>query len=250
MEALPMNKKIILPVLLLIGAFSALLVKTYVFNDFYYVGTIEATRIDLSSRLPSNIEKYFFEEGDQVKKGDVLVSLDCKDIEIVKNFATKNFDRAQKLLKGGALPQEAFDLNLKNKQDADLKWSWCQIVSPIEGTILTEFMDEKEWVVPGTKLISLADLENTWAYIYVEQPMLSQLKLGEKVEGFIPELSDQKFSGTIIKINSEAEFTPKNVQTREERSRLVFGIKIQFENKDQVLKPGMSIEVRLPEHEG
>ena len=153
-------------------------------------------------------------------------------------------------MKSGGLPKEAFDLSLKNKQEADLKWSWCEITSPIDGRILTNFMDNNEWVMPGMKLVSVADLSHVWAYIYVEQPMLSQLKLGMSVEGSIPELAQGTFSGKIIKINDEAEFTPKNVQTREERSRLVFGIKIQFENKEQVLKPGMSIEVRLPEDQG
>ena len=67
--------------------------------------------------------------------------------------------------------------------------------------------------------------------------------------GYLPELGDRKFEGIIVKINDEAEFTPKNVQTRTERERLVFGVKISFKetNADEILKPGMTIEVQLPE---
>ncbi|MCR9204089.1 MAG: efflux RND transporter periplasmic adaptor subunit [Halobacteriovoraceae bacterium] len=240
-----MNKKALIGVGIIL-VIAAIFIRKYYFTEFNYVGTVEATRIDLSSRLAANIEKYNFQEGDLVKENDLLVTLDCKDIGISRDYATKTYDRSEKLLKSGSLPKEAFDLVLKNKQEIDLKWSWCKISSPIAGTILTNFMDDKEWVVPGTKLTSISDLTNIWTYIYVEQPMLSQLEIGTEVEGFIPELSEKKFQGKIIKINSEAEFTPKNVQTREERSRLVFGIKIQFENRNKVLKPGMSIEVKLP----
>jgi len=57
----------------------------------------------------------------------------------------------------------------------------------------------------------------------------------------------RKLTGRVTHINSEAEFTPKNVQTRQERTRLVFGVKISFDNKDGLLKPGMTIEMDLPD---
>ncbi|MCB0415642.1 MAG: efflux RND transporter periplasmic adaptor subunit [Bdellovibrionales bacterium] len=244
-----MNKKIIIAVGAVIGVVAIFSVKKYFFTKFYYVGTVEATRIDLSSRLASNIKNYSFQEGDSVKAGEGLVQLDCRDIEIVRDYTQSFFDRSQRLLKSGSIPREAYDLALKNKQEADLKWSWCEISSPISGTVLTRFMDEGEWVLPGTKLVSVANLKSVWAYIYVEQPMLSSLQIGMNVKGIIPDLPEKSFSGKIIKINSEAEFTPKNVQTREERSRLVFGVKIQFENEDQTLKPGMSIEVHFSDRQ-
>jgi HlyD family secretion protein len=64
----------------------------------------------------------------------------------------------------------------------------------------------------------------------------------------LPELNNREFDGKIIKINDEAEFTPKNVQTRSERERLVFGVKVSFlgANDQEILKPGMTIEVKLP----
>ncbi len=63
--------------------------------------------------------------------------------------------------------------------------------------------------------------------------------------GFLPELNMRRFEGKISYVSDAAEFTPKNVQTREERTRLVFGIKITFSNPDELLKPGMSIEIKL-----
>ena len=66
------------------------------------------------------------------------------------------------------------------------------------------------------------------------------------VTGILPEVRGRVLKGTVARIREEAEFTPKNVQTREERTRLVYGVKIAFPNPDGLLKPGMTIEVRLP----
>jgi len=66
------------------------------------------------------------------------------------------------------------------------------------------------------------------------------------VKALAPELGMREFKGVITVINDKAEFTPKNVQTRKERTRLVFGVKITFQNPDRILKPGMTLEVSLP----
>lgn len=242
-----MKVKIILAVVVFSFVLGALLVKRYLENDFYYAGAIEVTRIDLSSRLATSVGKIYFSEGDKVKKGSLLVDLNCEDIKIAQKFVYSKYERAKKLFKSGSLPQEKFDEVKNNIDNIDLKLSWCSVSAPIDGTILTQYKDENEWVNPGEKLLALANLKESWAYIYVEQPLISKISLGLKINGIIPELGNKVFEGRIVRINSEAEFTPKNVQTRKERSRLVFGVKILFSNEDEMLKPGMSIEVKLPD---
>jgi HlyD family secretion protein len=97
--------------------------------------------------------------------------------------------------------------------------------------------------------MAMGDLANdVWAYVYVDQPLLVQLSLGQEVTGILPELNDKPIPGKIIHIKGEAEFTPKNVQTRKERTRLVYGIKVKFDNTEMLLKPGMPIEVRFDKH--
>jgi HlyD family secretion protein len=102
-------------------------------------------------------------------------------------------------------------------------------------------------VDPATRLFTLADLSQPYAYVYVPQPKIAGLSLGAKVTGYLPEMRMKEFAGTIVQIGDEAEFTPKNVQTRDERTRLVYAVKVEFANPQEVLKPGMSIEVKLPE---
>lgn len=119
---------------------------------------------------------------------------------------------------------------------------------PLDGKVLTRYHEPGEWMQPGTKILTLANIQDIWAFIYVPQPEVAKLSYGMKLKGYIPELNDRMFEGRIIKISDEAEFTPKNVQTREERQRLVYGIKVSFlgVNQDEILKPGMTIEVELP----
>lgn len=241
-----MNKKVIGAFIMVIFIVVGIFIKDHFDSKTKYIGTIETTRIDIPSRLATVISKFLVNEGDKVKQNDFLAELDCDDLNITNKVSTLDFERSEKLLKAGSMPREAFDLKWQKKQDSDLKLSWCKILTPIDGVVLTRYIDEKEWVMPGTKILSVADLSNAWAYIYLDQSKIAKIKLGMKIKGFIGQDSSKTyFEGKIIKINDEAEFTPKNVQTLDERSRLVFGVKINFDNNSGVLKPGMAIEVDL-----
>jgi HlyD family secretion protein len=160
-------------------------------------------------------------------------------------MASSDFVRAEELYKVGSMPKETYEHTKNKKDDAALKYSWCNITAPTKGIVLDTYKEMGEWVSPGVKLLTISDLSSVWAYVYVPQTMLAKLSLGMKVKAYLPELDMKEFDGAITKINSEAEFTPKNVQTREERTRLVYGIKITFQNDKEILKPGMSIEAKL-----
>jgi HlyD family secretion protein len=217
-------------------------------REFAYAGTLEATKVDLSSRLASTIAEVAVQEGDRVKAGQRLVGFLCDDTKVASDIADENFARNSRLFKAGTVSQEAMDLVKNRKDDADVRMSWCRVQSPIDGTVLSRYHEPGEWVAPGTKMLTLANIKNIWAYIYVPQPAVARLKPGQKLVGRLPEMPGRDFAGTILKINDEAEFTPKNVQTRGERERLVFGVKVSFlgVNDDETLKPGMTIEIELP----
>ncbi len=228
---------------------AALGLKFFVFSHaFLYAGTLEATKVDLSARLSSAIAEVKVQEGDHVAANQELVRLLCDDVKVAADLATTNFNRNERLFKGGTVSPENMDQIKNRKDDADVRLSWCSIQSPISGTVLSRYHEPGEWVVPGTKLLTLADIRNIWAYVYVPQPEVARLKPGEKLNAYLPELNRRLFVGHILKINDEAEFTPKNVQTEAERSRLVFGVKVSFQgvNDDEILKPGMTIEIELP----
>jgi HlyD family secretion protein len=243
-----MNKKKLIIILAVVIIGIGILVKiTFFPGDFRYAGTLEATKVDISAQVPSRIESVRVQEGDHISLDQDLVVLSCEDIKVAADLANQNFNRADRLLRGGSGSQETLDQMKNRKDDADVKVSWCQIKSPITGNVLNRYREPGELVMPGTKLLTLANVRDIWAYIYVPQPLMYKLKPGMQLKGFLPEMGDKLFIGKILKINDEAEFTPKNVQTRTERERLVFGVKVSFlgANEEEILKPGMTIEIDL-----
>ena len=232
---------------LLIAA--GVVVKFVIFRrEFLYAGTLEATKVDLSAQVASTIAAVEVREGDHVTDGQELVKLACEDVKVAADLTNENYVRNLRLFKAGSASQEVLDQMKNRKDDADVHVDWCTLHSPIHGTVLSRYHEPGEWVNPGIKLLTLANIQDIWAYIYVPQPEVSQLHPGMKLVGILSELGNREFEGKILKINDEAEFTPKNVQTRSERSRLVFGVKVSFleSNAQEILKPGMTIEIRLP----
>lgn len=214
-------------------------------GESIYVGTIEVTEVDVAPRVTSQIAERVRDEGDIVKQGDVLYRLTCEDIQVDADKSTKDYERAKKLLATGNMSPEQYDAYERDYKNWMWNIDWCTVRAPIDGTILTKFHEGGDYVYTGTKLMAMGDLTDVWAYVYVDQPLLVSLSIGQDVTGFLPELSDKSIAGKIIHIKDEAEFTPKNVQTRKERTRLVYGVKIRFDNSENLLKPGMPIEVRF-----
>jgi HlyD family secretion protein len=244
------SPKLLLAVVLLAGgvAAAAYWFLEYRFLPFRYAGTLEATKVDLSARLSAAIDQVRVQEGDRVTEGETVVVLDCEDYKIAARLAHENYDRGVQLSKSDLVSQETMDQLRNRKDDADTRVEWCSIVSPVNGKVLSRYHEPGEWMNPGTKILTVANIRDIWAYIYVPQPWVARLSAGMKVKGYLPELNNREFDGSIMKINDEAEFTPKNVQTQAERERLVFGVKVSFRdsNAEEILKPGMTIEVVLP----
>lgn len=242
-----MKKKIIVgAVLTLLLAGGAWRFYQHTIMQNVYSGTVEATTVDISSQVSSKIEEYVAKEGQEVEASRLLVRLSCEDIKISHAQAERDWNRSQKLRKEGSLSQENYEHALSRYEDLKVKKSWCEISSPLRGTVLYTFKEKGELVLPGQKLLSIADLTDLWSYIYVAASQMKQVQLGQELEAYLPQL-DEKITVKVIHINAQAEFTPKNIQTREERERLVYGVKVSFSNKDKKIYPGMHLEVKIHE---
>lgn len=123
------------------------------------------------------------------------------------------------------------------------------ILNPINGSVLAKYAEAGEVVSTGKALYKIADLTYINLRAYITGDMLSQVKLGQKVKVLIDqgEKSYKDYEGTIIWIADKAEFTPKTIQTKEERANLVYAIKVKVKN-DGYLKIGMYGEVQLTEN--
>lgn len=120
----------------------------------------------------------------------------------------------------------------------------CRIISPISGVVSEIYYKEGEFIPAGRPVISVRNPKEASVTVYVPEPELARLSIGENAEVFVDGHSES-FSGNISHINEEAEFTPKNIQTRESRVKLVYAITIDVNNTKGILKPGMPADVRL-----
>ena len=124
--------------------------------------------------------------------------------------------------------------------------SKAHIKSPISGTILVKYAQAGEVTAMGRPLFKVADLEHVYLRAYITSAQLTQIELGQQVKVFsdFGEKERREYDGIITWISSEAEFTPKTIQTKDERANLVYAIKILVKN-DGYLKIGMYGDVKL-----
>jgi Membrane-fusion protein len=160
---------------------------------------------------------------------------DVKDA-IVKQ--KESFSSQNKLL---AMQVEQLYIQLHQLEDAIAK---CVIKSPIDGTLLTQYVNQHELVGAGFPLVRIADLSEMKLKVYVSEDQLSSLKLGDPCTVFIdePEGNLKEYKGTISHISSESEFTPKMIQTKKERVNLVYAVDVDVKN-DGSIKIGMPGDV-------
>lgn len=121
----------------------------------------------------------------------------------------------------------------------------CRIYSPINGTLLVKYAEAGELAIPGKALFKVADIENMTLRAYITSDQLTQLKIGQTLKVYADFGNDtREYPGTVSWISSKAEFTPKTIQTKNERENLVYAVKIAVKN-DGFLKIGMYGQVHL-----
>lgn len=132
----------------------------------------------------------------------------------------------------------AADLLRKNIRDAFIQ-------SPISGIITRSFFEKGETVSPMSSLFKVADLNVVDLIIYVSEEELGKIKTGQNADIHTDTYKDKTYKGKVVFISPEAEFTPKNIQTKDERTKLVFAVKIRIENPELELKQGMPADAEV-----
>ncbi|MFZ5791217.1 MAG: efflux RND transporter periplasmic adaptor subunit [Pseudomonadota bacterium] len=128
---------------------------------------------------------------------------------------------------------------------AKTRLSYATLVSPISGVVLSENVEAGEYIVPGVPVVTVGDLVNAWLRAYVNETDLGRVKLGQRVCVTTDTYPGKVYPGRLSFIASAAEFTPKNVQTAEERVKLVYRVKIDIPNPGLDLKPGMPADADI-----
>ena len=118
-------------------------------------------------------------------------------------------------------------------------------ISPINGVVLVKAADVGEVLAPGTSVVTVGDIDHPWLRAYIREQDLGRIKLGDKVKVTTDSFHDKVYDGHISFISSDAEFTPKQIQTAEERVKLVYRIKIEIENPRHELKSNMPADAEI-----
>jgi HlyD family secretion protein len=115
----------------------------------------------------------------------------------------------------------------------------CTIEAPVGGTVTHRAAEVGEIIAPAATILTISSLDRVYVMIYVSESDLGRIKLGAAADVGIDSYPDRTFPGRVTYISPEAEFTPKNIQTQEDRIKLVFGVKIEIDNQEGLLKPGL-----------
>lgn len=176
---------------------------------------------------------------------DAITRFEMSKAQLIS--AQENFNKLKKIFRPEELAQakanldkavSAMELLQKNINDT-------YITSPINGFIVKSFVERGESVAPMSSLFKVSDLDIVELVIYVTTEELAYVKLGQEAEVSIDAFEEKIYPGRVIYISPEAEFTPKNIQTKDERTKLVFAVKISIDNPEYELKPGMPADALI-----
>lgn len=118
------------------------------------------------------------------------------------------------------------------------------LYSPVKGVVLSRNFEVGEVALPGSAILTVADLSTVRLNVYVPGPDLARIRVGNRARVRVDGL-EREFEGRVESIADEAEFTPKNVQTADARARLVYEVRIRLPNPDRILKPGMPADAQI-----
>jgi len=271
-------RRIFIIALLLAAGFGAYYYYYYIIpseNDgtLTLYGNVDIRDVNLGFRVFGRLEKMNFEEGDRVKAGQILASLDKKpyadNVQAAKadiedktealKAAEQIFNRKKELIKTKNASQQTYDdaLVIKNRATAllhvaqaslagaNINLADTDILAPTDGTILTRVREPGSIVNPGESVYVLAVDEPIWVRAYISQMDLGKVFPGMKAKITSDSQPDKVYEGQIGFISPVAEFTPKTVETTELRTKLVYRLRITIMNKDRYLRQGMPVTVKI-----
>lgn len=196
-----------------------------------FTGTLEMTEHKVGSRAAGRIERLNVDEGSSVRRGDVLAVLDRH------SQTEKDLKRAEALLKAGGVTEQSVELSRLAHEDQT-------VVSPVDGVVLLKVHEAGEVVSAGSPVVIVGDNSKYWVRIYVPEGQINRVLLGQGASIRFDGIR-RRFSGHVSYVSPQAEFTPRNVQTPEERVTQTFAVKVNLDDIEDFVRPGVAAEVTL-----
>lgn len=242
-------------------------------GELFYSGTIEATQAKLSFQVPGRVNLVNFKEGQSVKKGELIAELDRAELQaryaqasaLVKSAsdtlvnARKNYQRFEELFKKGVVSEKERDnlkLNYEIAQSklveaqsllkqASVYLDYTRMKSPMDGVITSRNIEPGETVTAGREVIAVSNLSNVELKIFIEETQIGKVRPNQQVDVSVDTFPGKVYQGVVSFVSPEGEFTPKIIQTKKERVKLVYLVKVTIENPNFELKTGMPADALL-----
>ena len=263
---------LVIIIFVLISAFS-LYEKIESAKNIKVSGVIEGDDVRVSFRVEGQIEELLVDEGSLLKEGEIIAILNkdelTKDRDEARASLVKaewqfkldelDYARAENLFEQGAISQQERDA-AKTKADTDkanvdksraalglaeIKLGWADLASPLNGYVITKSSLQGEVVQIGAPVFTVVDLNNIWVTGYINESDLGKVKLDQKAYVKTDSYPHKKYDGWISFVSQQSEFTPKYIQTTEERVKYVYRIKVRADNSSLDLKPGMPADAYI-----
>ncbi len=237
-------------------------------------GNVDIREVELGFRVAGRIAEMRFDEGSDIKAGVVLAVLDKApfnaDLAMAKaqvaqaqatlTNAQALLERQEGLVKSGSVSKQDYDNALAQQREAqaaleaaqarqltsEVNLTDTEIFAPADGTIFARIREPGAIVASGLSVYTLSLHNPVWIRAYVDEPDLGRLKPDMKVDVTTDTDPDSPFQGTIGFISPDAEFTPKNVETRALRTDLVYRIRVLVNDPEGKLRQGMPVTVTIP----
>lgn len=236
-----MKKALIILLILVLAALCFIIYKSYLADEGRTIlsGQVDADYIIVSSIIAGKIKSEDFSLGKEVKKDDVIIKLDSSLSELQVELAKAN--------KASAPTKELKNVADVNIKIAEKQLEYATIKAPISGVVTEVYKHTSEIVGEGMPILKITDTKSPFVNLYIPADKLSEFKLGDKLELTSFSASNKVFSGEITFIAAEPEFTPKQIKTQDEKSRLVYKVKVSLTDSEGLLKPGIFIEAKQAE---
>src|SRR5712691_7664052 len=227
-------------------------------------GTIEVDEAHVGPRSSGRVEKIFAQEGDRLHEGQLIVQLEAPELQARRELAAAQIDtaihdadaqaaqleflRADAKRQQDLLKRKVVSPNDAERADIDAQLKEMQVVAPAESILEVLNVKVGDILVPpfSQEVATLLLPQHLWVRVYVPEPWLGLIKIGDQVRVRVDSFPGKDFPGVVEQVNRQAEFTPRNVQTVEDRIRQVFGVKIRLPSGDDRLRAGMAADVYFP----
>lgn len=272
-----MSKKVIIIVVLAILAAAGLGIKAYLkmkeaAAPMTLYGNIDIRQVNMAFRVAGRLNDMRFEEGDPVKAGDILATLDIEPIENKLNQAKAQLEQAKAVLQNAQIvynrkislcktkdiaTQECDDATARRDEalanvsyaeavldEAQTAYDDATLRTPSDGIILVRIYEPGSMMNAGLPVYSISLNDKMWARAYIKETDLGKVKIGTKMKIYT-DSTDKVYDGHVGFISPQAEFTPKNIETSSLRTDLVYRMRIIIDNPDDYLKQGMPVTIRL-----